>query len=90
MYCTARCSIVVRECATKTEFRSIRWEEWGADKRKTKVLSTGAKSYHFISQAGIGLAATAHSAQGVEHARAEEAYKRDHAQLDARRGIPAR
>jgi hypothetical protein len=59
----------------------------GADKRKTKVP---CKSYHFIGQAVVGLAATAQSTQGVEHAWTEEADEGDHAQLDARRGIPAR
>lgn len=29
MYCTVRCSVVVRECTTKSECRSMRWNEWG-------------------------------------------------------------
>jgi hypothetical protein len=58
--------------------------------KNMKMKMRKKNRYHFICQAGIGLSTAAQAAQGVEHAGTEETDEGDHAQLDTRRGIPAR
>ena len=45
-------------------------------------------SYHVVSQLRRRLATTTQTTQSVEHARAHEAHKRYHDELDLRRGVP--
>ena len=57
------------------------------EKKKKEKRKHG--SYHFIRQAGVRFTSATQTTQGIKHAWAEEANEGDHAELDARRGIPA-
>lgn len=60
----------------------------GYGQRSIRMADGRGSSYHVVGERRVGFAASSHAAQGVEHARAQEADKRHHDELGLGRGVP--